>query len=209
MPPQYMPYRKFPNIKILVNEGPAGVSFFMAASTALDMIASKPMGNVLLESIHLCDEVANPNGQWVVLVVPVQQLTYTHTYVRRHFWQRKRLVVTRSRNAPFVGQTQNPEGNLALRAGPDAENQATGGMGTCTRVKYNPNETWSPDGERPPFIGLAHELVHALRNAWGVAERDRMTEERQTVGLEDSGGLPTENDIRGEHNVPLRTRYTA
>jgi len=75
---------------------------------------------------------------------------------------------------------------------------------------------------RPPFIGLAHELIHARRNLLGIGYlNDNKTEELHTVGLSLLGspvgvtqhdrrrlGAITENDIRAEHGIEPRMRYT-
>ena len=34
-------------------------------------------------------------------------------------------------------------------------------------IKWNPQQTVTPDGKRPPFIGLAHEMIHARHNLKG------------------------------------------
>ena len=75
----------------------------------------------------------------------------------------------------------------------------------------------TPDGNRPSWVGLAHELIHAyynlkgkglgsgkLQNVNGLVEK----EELATVGI---GPGPqrsiTENKIRDEHGLLPRTTY--
>ncbi len=98
-------------------------------------------------------------------------------------------------------------GSVAKRASEaDASNKKTG---SPTAVTWNSNIVATPDGSRPAFIALAHELVHALYNLKGEAYADASMEEYCTVGLPPVSTVRaiTENRIRAEHNVPLRTAY--
>lgn len=107
--------------------------------------------------------------------------------------------------------------NTAIRGGQNAEIAAiTRGVGAITAIKYNPNMIDTPDGKRPSWIALAHEMIHAYYNlkGKGLGSGKRMNvygmveqEELATVGL---GGLDrsiTENKIRAEANLPLRSTY--
>lgn len=100
------------------------------------------------------------------------------------------------------------------------------GPGTDTQVEYNPSrialagsDPWS---ERPPIVGLYHELVHAAdagAGAMPTGETDgSRNRENIAVGLEiDHDGDPrtpriqpnpnTENDFREELNLERRERY--
>ena len=93
----------------------------------------------------------------------------------------------------------------------------TPGQSSITAIKYNANMITSPDGNRPSWVGLAHELIHAYYNLKGKGKPAglRMNvsgmveqEELATVGL---GPGPhrsiTENKIRHEAHLPLRTTY--
>ena len=78
-------------------------------------------------------------------------------------------------------------------------------------ILFNPNYE-SQNGERPSFIGLAHELIHASHNADGTAYHKKINgksyEEERTVGLDyNEGDEPTENHIRREHGLPERPEY--
>lgn len=101
------------------------------------------------------------------------------------------------------------------------------GEGAPSTIYFNPdktklssNEDWS---ERPPAIGLGHELIHAEDVATGTTDHRKNTaytdldgtprvashaDELQAVGL---GGYEndgvTENSLREEHGEPPRTRY--
>lgn len=96
------------------------------------------------------------------------------------------------------------------------ENDAKNGAGTSSGVAWNSNIWVIPDqGQRPPYIGLAHELIHAWHNAYGIKKANYDDEENFTVGLgaymiPNPAAVPasiTENMIRLEHGVPIRHRY--
>ena len=91
--------------------------------------------------------------------------------------------------------------------------EAENGPGSDSRITFDPDSK-SQYGERPAYIGLAHELIHASHNADGTAyftdtDGDGVTyEEERTVGIGHSeGDEPTENHIRKEHGVPARPKY--
>jgi Effector protein len=54
------------------------------------------------------------------------------------------------------------------------EDNAKNGTGAASGVAWNSN-VWDIPGERrrPPYIGLAHELIHAWHNAYGIKCRWR------------------------------------
>jgi hypothetical protein len=74
------------------------------------------------------------------------------------------------------------------------------GVGTASAVKWISAQWDTPDGQRPPVIGLAHELVHAWNNALGTSCKDDAQNEKTVVGLLPTNNNPvTENAIRMEH----------
>lgn len=87
-----------------------------------------------------------------------------------------------------------------------SESDACNGTGCGSKVLWNPNVIATPDGSRPAFIGLAHELVHAFRNARGDADQDTQTEEYLTVGITPTYTI-NENKIRSDHGINGRTTY--
>jgi len=104
--------------------------------------------------------------------------------------------------------------NVAKRGN---EKDATSGGHSVTAITYNPNMINTPDGARPPWVGLAHELIHAYYNLKGkgrpsgkIINRNGEVEQEEmaTVGL---GPGPhrsiTENLIRQQANLPLRETY--
>lgn len=85
--------------------------------------------------------------------------------------------------------------------------------GVSTRVSWNAANQ-SSLGFRPPYIGLAHELVHALHNQRGdQAGYDTNTPtgvlyEYLCVGLGSFAGVPiSENTVRAGAGVALRNQY--
>lgn len=91
-------------------------------------------------------------------------------------------------------------------------NAKNGGIGSASGVAWNCNVFAIPgQGPRPPFIGLAHELIHAWHNAKGIKKDNYDDEESFTVGLGNymmpGPGSITENMIRLEHGVPIRHKY--
>jgi hypothetical protein len=171
--------------------------FANVVDAALRIIASRPMGQKLLLSIERDGPTppASVNG----------------------------VKVTIRDAARYYGQ-----GNVSRRTNEadgcwqGSQGVSTEGPGTFTRIYWDPNITRTPDGVRPYWIGLAHELIHARRNLLGIGYlNDNRTEELHTVGLSllgSPGGVArndcgrwgpiTENDIRAEHGVPPRTRYS-
>lgn len=64
------------------------------------------------------------------------------------------------------------------------ENDAcSSGIGCNSSVDWQPDAISTPDGDRPAFIALAHELIHAYHNSLGVAFANAKDEEASTVGL--------------------------
>ena len=104
------------------------------------------------------------------------------------------------------GMTMVGGGKLAKRGN---EDDACNGNGCVSMVKYNHNTINTPDGARPNFVGLAHELVHAWHNLNGAAKNETMDEEYFTVGLNGYANVAIcENTIRAEHDVARRTHYS-
>jgi hypothetical protein len=102
------------------------------------------------------------------------------------------------------------------------------GAGSPALVCYNPDFNYSTALEQlihlrtPPFVALAHELVHALHIVSGKVwrpgdaaggfdkrqEMETMVEEARTVGCGKYASRKiTENGIRAEHGLPLRQYY--
>jgi uncharacterized Zn-binding protein involved in type VI secretion len=106
-------------------------------------------------------------------------------------------------------------------------NEERGGIFSGAVVYYDPDtirqtqdasEQWS---SRPPVVGLAHEMVHALGDVEGTSishgevdpspppsEPDIEREEARTIGTGSYAGTsPTENSIRKEMGLPQRANH--
>jgi hypothetical protein len=151
---------------------------------ALNRIASKPVGKSLL------DQIAGLGGK--------KKFGYT-------------VAIMRPAGLAIVDKNdgQGPQwsgGSLAKRMN---ELDACNGTGTISALTWNANSMSTPGGARPPYIGLAHELVHCLYALKGEGYIATMDEENRTVGLGDLADDRdcTENKVRTEHNIPVRTSY--
>jgi hypothetical protein len=91
------------------------------------------------------------------------------------------------------------------------------GPGSDVTVDFNPNKLFIKDGSldwhnRPPAIGLAHELVHAWADVYGMTPRGETggvkRYELQAVGLGDFAKKRiSENKFRAAFGLPLRPEY--
>lgn len=90
---------------------------------------------------------------------------------------------------------------------------ATKGIGGHTRARWNASNLTSAGTARPSYIGLGHELIHALHNMRGKqpgVENGTTTAlyEYLCVGLGPFAGLPnTENALRAGAGVAPRPYY--
>ncbi|HET8727163.1 MAG TPA: M91 family zinc metallopeptidase [Alphaproteobacteria bacterium] len=153
-------------------------------NAALTTIASRPVGASLLRSI----------------VKRADRAKFGYT-----------VCINKPRSHAHTDETT---GNLVLhwtnKAVRSHENDACNGNGCVTAVYWNPNILSSPDGSRPPFIALAHELIHAMQNLRGTAYKDVRKEEYATVGLAPYAARRkrNENAIRTEHGIAPRMQYS-
>lgn len=115
-----------------------------------------------------------------------------------------------------IYRAERPIEEGGSKAAPVSETDAKNGTGSASGVAWNSNVWVIPgQGQRPPYIGLAHELIHAWHNAYGIKKQDYDDEENFTVGLgaymlPDPAANPatiTENMIRLEHGIQIRHRY--
>jgi hypothetical protein len=92
-------------------------------------------------------------------------------------------------------------------------------VGANVIVKMNPADPGEKGDDRDSFIGLAHELVHCYHFVYGECARSPTggttgnqggaEEEMRTIGvLAYAGEEPSENAIRAEWNMKLRTAYS-
>ena len=109
---------------------------------ALDEIASQPAGKQLLQEIG--DHQSNDKFGYKVAIMP---------------------QASEKRQTLFGRPRTYADGNVTRSA--SDQKASTPGEGTVSSVKWNPQQTVTPDGKRPPFIGLAHEMIHAHNNLKG------------------------------------------
>lgn len=91
------------------------------------------------------------------------------------------------------------------------------GPGSNAVIKYNPNTLFIKDGSldwhnRPPAIGLAHEMIHAWADVHGRSGRGKTGAvpryELQAVGLDEyRTARISENNFRAAFGLPLRPVY--
>jgi hypothetical protein len=89
----------------------------------------------------------------------------------------------------------------------DQEHRHNGWGSVCT-LRYGNAQTITNTGERniPPFIVLAHELIHALHCLKGIAERNGTKEENWTRGVGSyADSALTENTLRVAFGLARRT----
>lgn len=101
---------------------------------------------------------------------------------------------------------------MASKTSAEEQNKpaAQGGTGSVCRLYYSNNEIITATGEwLPPHITMGHELIHCVHGLYGVMKADNKEEEWETVGIKGFGGTYTENQLRAEANIPLRTKYFA
>jgi hypothetical protein len=63
-----------------------------------------------------------------------------------------------------------------------SEDNGVPGVGSASVVRWISTQWSTPDGQRPPYIGLAHELVHAWNNALGTSVYDPSRNEKIVTG---------------------------
>ncbi len=172
----------FPGIKI---EDTGGAStYVLTVREALNHIVAQPVGHRMLTEI--------------IAHAPVFAT-----------WNAKIKIL---RPAGKVVDITNPGSEGGSKCAACSNGNAMNGTGSASGVYWNPNIFVVPErGYRPPFIGLAHELVHAWHNALGTKKGNYDEEESFTVGIgiyavADPHSI-TENKIRLEHNVPIRHKY--
>lgn len=158
--------------------------------TALGRINSRPVGrNLLDEIVSMIDTDAFRNRPYLVAIAPKPSV--------------------KNRFGPFRWRTYEP--GSTTRTGSDQK--ASDGTGSISLILWDPKATDTPDGARPPFIALAHELIHCMHNLKGTShllpgEDSKKTDEMMVTGLRGYEQQPiSENRIRAEHGIAYRNSY--
>ena len=176
--PKTLTATPYPFISVF-NDDAENPTFALTVIDALNKIASSPAGNQLLQGISNSLVGVDPDGGFKVKIV-------------------------RAEGATTIGRPGEEGGSRAV-AFNEQNGRASGSRAACY---WNPNIFVTPNGARPPFIGLAHELIHCYHYTNGLAKASYQDEEKFTVGLDNYAQDPiTENRIREQHNVPVRTQY--
>jgi hypothetical protein len=182
-------------IKLQYEEG-SNPFFEVIAKEALALISSTPVGARLLAGIGLASPKVNdglPAGCNVLIMPTTERKFYDKSY---------RTVPNDARH--MVPSALSGSCNAAVSP-VDGEKTTSG---SACKLFFNNTIRMTSKGETTyPFIVLAHELIHSLHCVTGT-KLDGQAEELKTVGLAAySGEAITENKIRGEHGLPLRTQY--
>ena len=163
-------------------------AFIGMVNTALDTIDGKPAGKLLLSTI--ASQVAKAKFGFTVCIMPKESIKKSAGPLIR--WRTYQVgSVTKASN----------------------ESDASNGTGVISSLKWDPKSKETPDGARPPFIALAHELIHCMHNLLGTSHliggaSQLKLDEMRCTGLQGYEQEPvSENRIRREHNIPLRSSY--
>ncbi|PIF22273.1 MULTISPECIES: M91 family zinc metallopeptidase [Pantoea] len=182
----------------------------------LKQIASKSVGHGLLKDIA----AMSSQEKFVVITVNRNKPTSVHhTLSGPKYFKLVTGKDPRVKNKLNVGVFSKPS--------PDG----THGEGSSANISFNPDVSIYVDEHGNPyaaktgeesFIGLAHELIHTLYMMNGMwlggqrvdtyltEDKGVREEEDRAVGLgEYQNEKYTENKIRQEHNLPLRSSYVS
>jgi hypothetical protein len=180
----------------------------------LETIDSQPAGHQVLQGIH--DAQVESNLGYKVAFMPVASERKEGALDK--LAKASSMSAAAKRKVAFLGLDGKREytgSNVTIAA--NEVNASTPGKGSPSAIRLNPQQEVTPDGKRPPFIGAAHELIHAMRNLQGESKLratedmpdPRRIDEMEVTGLGefDQPGALTENNIRREHNLEERTGY--
>ena len=86
-----------------------------------------------------------------------------------------------------------------------------GGLGCDTIIRFNPSKTSggidsTGSDQRPPYVGLGHEMGHARAIDEGIQSYSNI-EIALGIPKSEQQSMSVENAIRLEHHLPLRPTY--
>lgn len=160
---------------------------------ALATINSKPVGASLLAGISA--EIAKVKFGYLVCIMP--KSSTKHSF------------------GPLIRWRTYEQGSVTMST---SDANSCNGIGAPSVIKWDPKTTETPDGARPPWVALAHELIHCYHNLRGTShliatatsstDDEKKLDEMRVVGLRGYEMEPIcENRIRKEHGVALRVSY--
>lgn len=163
-------------------------AFVGLVKAALAKIDSKPVGKALLQGIAA--ESGKAKWGYTVCIMPKESK-------KKSF-------------GPLIRWRVYEAGSVTNSS---SDTNASNGTGAVSSIKWDPVTPETPDGARPPYVALAHELIHCYHNLRGTAhliggaaatKRDEM----RVCGLQGYEKEPiSENRIRGEHGIAYRCSY--
>jgi len=163
-------------------------AFVQLVNAALAKIDSKPVGKALLAGIVA--QQAKAKFGYTVCIMPKESVKHSF--------------------GPLI-RWRTYEGGSVTKSGNDQS--SSDGTGAISSIKWDPKNTDTPDGARPPFIALAHELIHCLYNLAGTSnlingDVGKKQDEMRVTGLRGfEQEAISENKIRGEHGIAYRVSY--
>lgn len=174
-----------PGIKIVTGKTSTPSTFFNDVNLALNKIRSKPIGQGLLKTIAAKCLMSNKS-------------------VFIDYYQASLAGPSGAPTEAYGYQQADSEGRVYF----------VPGEGQGAAISWDPTDPGPPYSQRPSFVGLAHELIHALHIVHGLQIYDTNTAEGLAINEATVVGLGifkdepfTENAIRAEHKIPARTQY--
>lgn len=204
------PSREFPGIAFEIS---SDKPFFKAiVKENLRKLAGLQIGRLLLDSIRKATPAYRlkefPRGVNVLIQPPLEK-----RLAPPGISHKSGLITDAKKYADFMGGVGQmiPTMPSKTQAQPCNVPAALSGAGSTCWLFYSNLEMMSSTGEAlVPFITMGHELIHCLRALEGrsLPVGDKR-EEWATVGIKGETYFITENDLRGEAGIPLRTKYFA
>jgi RHS repeat-associated protein len=110
----------------------------------------------------------------------------------------------------LIGFFNNTNNNVRISSG-SGGNSTNGLKVSFDRSSYHGGLDVNGNTSRPTFIGLAHELVHAMENTKGTTDWNPWFTPVGAGGPVPKADISVsnyENRVRSENNIPLRAYYT-
>jgi RHS repeat-associated protein len=199
------PLANYPGIAVQYNQT-TRPHFKSVVEDALAQIAGTPTGQALLQSIAQSTPAnAHPDSPGThVIIKPTDEHLMLPNGMRRGFGGE--LAPGRTLGTRPFNQTPQSGSIASALDQALADNQ----QGTVGQLRFNDTVRSTSLGEDiPSVVVFAHELIH-LEHYLRGDKRDGKDEEWATVGIKGyENEVITENKIRTELGLPLRTRYYA